>query len=93
MGYVESQSLAPDWLSPHTNHRQLLAILEKMEAGFEIDKKGSVPSSRRTCGGFAVKVNMTSILCEGDFENTSEAACKRGQWESSQALHAVSVHM
>ena len=39
MGYVESQSVAPNWLSPHTNHRQLLAILEKMESGFEIDKK------------------------------------------------------
>ena len=37
MGYLEDQSAAPEWLSPHTDHRKLLMLLEKMEAGFEID--------------------------------------------------------
>eukprot|EP00658_Telonema_sp_P-2_P044505 TRINITY_DN3240_c0_g1_i10.p1 TRINITY_DN3240_c0_g1~~TRINITY_DN3240_c0_g1_i10.p1 ORF type:complete len:573 (+),score=101.93 TRINITY_DN3240_c0_g1_i10:235-1953(+) len=42
MGYMEDKSIIPKWLSPHTDHRQLLTLLEKMETGFEIDPQGTV---------------------------------------------------
>ena len=41
MGYVESKSVVPQWLSPHTDHRKLLMLLEKMEKGFVIDAQVS----------------------------------------------------
>ena len=51
MGYVEARSIAPQWLSPHTDHRKLLALLEKMDTGFEIDRQVWWPSSE--CSGVA----------------------------------------
>ena len=39
MGYMEDKSIAPHWLSPHSDHHSLILLLEKMETGFEVDPK------------------------------------------------------
>jgi len=48
MGYLEDQSAAPEWLSPHTDHRKLLMLLEKMEAGFEIDAQATMAARNKS---------------------------------------------